>query len=406
MSLSLYGGQIEALSKMKNGCILAGETGSGKSRCAVAYYYLKECDGSIPINDDGEFTFIRKPRDLYIITTAKKRDGFEWEHEIAPFRLFKGENQVQRVNVVIDSWNNIKKYRKVYGAFFIFDEQRVVGRGAWVKSFLDITRKNHWILLSATPGDTWSDYIPVFIANGFYKNPSDFNRQHCVFSRFSKYPQIERYIDEGILIRHRNDILIPMKAPFEREHVYVRSECKYSKEKYRRVWMDRWDIYDDCPIEETGKLFYLMRKVVNEDPSRVEAVDKILKGKEKAIIFYNFTYELEALRSYLDECGIPYAEWNGERHEELPTGERWVYLVQYSAGCEGWNCVTTDTIIFYSQSYSYRMTHQAEGRIDRYNSPYKVLYYYKLKSTAPIDLAIGRALAKKKNFNEKSFSGR
>ena len=407
MAVNLYPHQIKALKEMKNGCILVGGTGSGKSITSLAYYYICVCKGGIKLNGKGSFKKFAEPRDLYIITTAKKRDSLEWEEELSHYLLLRGDNSKFGVKVVIDSWNNIQKYKKVNCAFFIFDEQRVVGSGAWVKAFLDITRKNKWILLSATPGDTWSDYIPVFVANGFYKNKTEFNREHCVFSRFSKYPRIEKYIYEGTLIRHRNDILV--KMDFERKTVphVIRKVCDYDKELYKTVWKDRWDPYDDEPIDETGKLFYLLRKVVNDDDSRAERVLDIFSNHPKLIIFYNYTYELHKLRELFGRLDdVQLGEWNGEVHSGVPEGSRWAYLVQYSAGAEGWNCITTDTIVFYSQSYSYRATKQAEGRIDRLNTPYTDLYYYKLMSNSPIDLAIHKALSKKKNFNEKSFLGR
>ena len=404
LGIGLYKEQIEAMSKMKNGSILAGETGTGKSRTSLAYYYIRVCKGGIKINGEGKFHKMKEPRDLYIITTAKKRDDLDWEKELSWFLLKKGENDIFGVNVAIDSWNNIKKYHKVFGAFFIFDEQRVVGSGPWVTAFLDITRKNKWILLSATPGDSWSDYIPVFVANGFYRNKTDFTRQHCVYSRFSKYPKIERYVDEGILLRHKHNILIPMKLVKHTIPNRITMECNYDKELYRRVWRDRYDPWEDEPIEESGKLFYLLRKVVNDDASRAERVLVIFRTHPKLIIFYNFTYELERLRELFNGLGgVDIGEWNGQVHSQVPSSERWVYLVQYTAGAEGWNCITTDTIIFYSQNYSYRTTHQAEGRIDRANTPFVDLYYYYLKSKAPIDLAIGRALKNKKNFNEKGY---
>ena len=406
MGLSLYEEQLDAISRMKTGCVLAGETGTGKSRTSLAYYYIRVCEGGIRINGEGSFHKMRRPKDLYIITTAKKRDSLEWEEELSWFLLNKGENKDFGVNVYIDSWNNIKKYVKVFGAFFIFDEQRVVGSGSWVKSFLNITRKNEWVLLSATPGDTWKDYIPVFVANGFYKNKTEFTRLHCVFARFSKYPKIDRYIDEGILIRHRNDILIRMELKKHTVLNRITIDCEYDKELYRRAWKERFDPWTDEPIEETGKLLYLLRKVTNSDESRGEHILRIFNTHPRLIVFYNFTYELEYLREIFGNLGVSIGEWNGQVHSEVPKGNRWVYLVQYTAGCEGWNCIATDTIVFYSQNYSYRVTHQAEGRIDRANTKYVDLYYYYFKSKAPVDLAIGRALKCKKNFNEKGFMKR
>lgn len=395
-NVNLYLHQFEAVKKMKNGCILCGGVGTGKSRTSLAYYAIE--NGAVL--DSVKKTVggaLSSPRPLYIITTAKKRDSLEWNDECALFAIS---------NPVIDSWNNIKKYSNVTGAFFIFDEQRVVGYGKWSKTFIRIANRNKWILLSATPGDTWTDYISVFVANGFYKEKSDFLRQHAVFSRFSKYPKIERFVDTGILIRHRNDILVSM--PFQRKTTphYILVPCEYDKLLYKTVWKDRWNPYENCPIEEGGELCYILRKVVNSDPSRLKELDKLIWKHQRVIIFYNHSYELYALRAYLKEFeNLEVTEWNGERHQEIPKTPMWAYLVQYSAGAEGWNCIETDAIIFFSQSYSYRMTIQAAGRIDRMNTPFKDLYYYNFRSSAPIDLAIKRALNNKRNFNEKAFLG-
>lgn len=404
MAIELRDYQIEAIRKLKTGSILCGGVGSGKSRTALGYFYFRECQGSMKVNGKGSYKPMKSPKDIYIITTAKKRDSLEWDRECSNFCLSKNNDiSVSGIHLVIDSWNNIKKYKNVYGAFFIFDEQRVVGSGAWVKAFLTIAKKNHWILLSATPGDQWKDYIPVFVANGFYRNKTEFQSRHCVFSRKSTYPKIERYLDEEYLCRLRDSILVRMDDQRKtiRNDILVRVD--YNKELYRTVFRDRWDPYEDEPIQETGKLFYLMRKVVNSDESRILETSKIIKERSCCVIFYNFSYELYKLRDLCETMGFKYAEWNGERHQDLPTGGQWVYLVQYSAGCEGWNCTTTDTIIFFSQNYSYRMTEQAAGRIDRMNTPFTNLYYYHLRSSAPIDLAIHRSLSQKRNFNERAF---
>ena len=397
----LYDYQMDAVKKMTNGCILNGGVGSGKSRTGL-YYYFKEQGGSI--NPD-YVPMKHKPKDLYIITTARKRDDLEWEGELVPFLLstHPDQNVFYGNKVVVDSWNNIKKYSDISGAFFIFDEQRVVGSGAWVKSFLKIARGNDWILLSATPGDTWSDYIPVFIANGFYKNKSEFLREHVVYSRFSKYPKIDRYLNTGRLVRLRDRILVDMD--FTRHTIPHHEDvyCRYDISKYKDAIKTRWDPYKNEPIQQASGLCYILRRVVNEDESRQRALLEIFEQHPKMIVFYNFDYELDILKGiyYGDNCEI--AEWNGHAHQPIPQSERWVYLVQYTAGCEGWNCVRTDTIVFYSQNYSYKVMEQASGRIDRLNTPFRDLYYYHLKSRSGIDLAISKALKEKKQFNERKF---
>lgn len=399
--------QLDALKKMHNGCILRGDVGSGKSRTAIAYYYISVCSGGIKINKEGRYRKMVNPRDLYIITTAKKRDDGSWFDELAPFCITKNANDnPSHVAVTVDSWNNIQKYANVYGAFFIFDEQRVVGSGAWVKAFYKIAQKNQWILLTATPGDTWTDYIPVFVANGFYKNKTAFRNKHVEYDpHCTKYPKIIGYRDTGILIKYRNYILVNMKDKREAVEHHVEVPCEYNKTLYRTVKKDRWNPYDKEPIAETGKLCYLERRVSNEDPSRVKKLQELLESNLKVIIFYNFDYELEIIRELCDSMCIRYNEWNGHKHEPLPEEGNlgWAYLVQYAAGCEAWNCITTNVIIFYSQNYSYKVMTQSAGRINRMNTPYKDLYYYHLRSYSPIDLAIKRALALKKNFNEKSY---
>ena len=400
--ISLYDYQLDAVRRMKNGCILCGGVGSGKSRTALAYYY-QEQGGKL---DTKNYVNMQNPRDLYIITTARKRDTKEWEGELVPFLLSTNPDVAYYKNkVVVDSWNNIGKYKDVYGAFFIFDEQRVVGSGAWVKAFLNIARKNKWILLSATPGDTWSDYIPVFVANGFYKNKTAFIREHIVYSRFTKYPKIDHFINTGKLIRYRNDVLVTMD--FERPTVSHHEDifCRYDIAKYKDASKLRWDPFKNEPITNAAGLCYVWRKIVNTDDSRQVALLELFEKHPRMIIFYNFNYELDILREVFGNLECEMGEWNGQVHQPVPSSRQWVYLVQYAAGAEGWNCITTDTIVFYSQNYSYKVMQQAAGRIDRLNTKYIDLYYYHLKSRSGIDLAISRALSQKRNFNEGKYAG-
>ena len=392
----LYDYQLEAANKLRNGNILCGGVGSGKSRTAL-FYYFKEQGGWI---DKNGYSPMKDPKKLYIITTARKRDTLEWEGELVPFLI-------DPKDVVIDSWNNISKYKEVINSFFIFDEQRVIGTGQWVKSFLKIARGNNWILLSATPGDSWSDYIPVFIANGFYKNRTEFTREHIVYKRFSKFPQIDRYLNTGRLVRLRNKILVDMdfdrKTISHHEDVYA----SYSVDKYKDISRNRWDPWKNKPIEFPSEYCYCLRRVVNEDESRQVALLDIVADHPRVIIFYNFDYERDILKSIVyinDGDCLDIAEWSGHAHQPVPDSDKWVYLVQYTAGCDGWNCIKTDTIVFYSQNYSYKTMEQASGRIDRLNTPYKDLYYYHIKSRSGIDLAISKALKSKKNFNENRWA--
>lgn len=399
MAVKLYDYQLDAIKRMHNGCILCGGVGSGKSRTSLAYYYIQHGGSIDPFKP---LTGKPKPKDLYIITTARKRDTMEWEEELVPFLLYK--NKTYGNKVVIDSWNNIKKYTDVRNAFFIFDEQRVVGYGVWTKSFLKITKSNDWILLSATPGDKWEDYIPVFIANGFYKNKTEFSREHLVYARYSKYPKVERYIGLKRLERLRDRLLVDMdferKTTAHHEDVFVR----YDISKYKDVMRRRWDIYKNEPIQQASGLCYVLRRIVNEDPSRQVALLELFEKHPKMIVFYNFDYELDILKGIYYGKDVEIAEWNGHKHQPVPESKRWVYLVQYTAGAEGWNCIRTDTIVFFSQNYSYKIMEQSSGRIDRLNTPYTDLYYYHLKTRSGIDLAISRALKEKKKFNERKFT--
>ena len=398
--IKLDEGQMSAIKKLRTGSILCGGVGSGKSRTSLAYYFLKQggsLDPYIPMD-------LYKAKDLYIITTARKRDTLEWEDEIKPFKFSKPDDKDRTYicNYYVDSWNNIKKYRDVKDAFFIFDEQRVVGYGAWTKAFLKIADHNKWILLSATPGDTWMDYIPVFIANGFYDNKTDFERKHVVYSRWVRYKKVERYLNEGKLQYLRKKILVDMT--FKRDTIphHIDILVDYDEVAYDRASKRRWNIFEDKPIENASEYCGVLRRIVNSDVSRQLALLDILEEHPKILVFYTYDYELEILRNILQD--YPYAEWNGHKHEMLPTGDKWVYLVEYIAGNEGWNCITTDTMVFYSQNYSYKVMKQAEGRIDRLNTPYIDLYYYHFKSKAKIDLAIRNTLNRKKKFNEVDFA--
>lgn len=405
MAVELDANQIKAIEEMKNGSVLKGGVGSGKSRTALGYFFLKVCDGDLRINGFGALREMSRARDLYIITTKKKRDKLEWEEEALSYHLSsKREDSFGGVQVKVDTWNNIGKYEDVKNAFFIFDEQRLVGSGGWVKSFFNIAKENQWVMLSATPGDTWMDYIPLFVANGYYKNRTEFIRQHVIFSPYTKYPKVDRYVETGRLEAIRRHISVEMPVERHTTRHILNTIVQYDTAQFDRVVKDRWHIYEDRPLKDVGEMFIVMRKLVNTDPSRLQAIAELSDKHDRLIVFYNFDYELELLRTLGETLDIPIAEWNGHRHEDIPDTEKWIYLVQYTAGAEGWNCVSTDVTVFYSLNYSYKINEQAKGRIDRRNTKFVDLQYYILYSSSMIDRAIRKSLLGKKNFNEKEFS--
>jgi hypothetical protein len=371
--------QKEALSGMKNGSILVGGVGSGKSMVAAAHYVKEYLD-----------------RDVYVITTAKKRDSLDWQREFARFAIGMDEGETVGGILTIDSWNNIHKFENIKGAFFIFDEQRLVGSGGWVKSFLRIAKENSWIMLSATPGDNWLDYIPVFIANGFYKNRTQFKAQHVIYRSHSRFPQVDRYVNVGQLVRLRNQIVVKMPYGRHTTRVVKLLHVDHDKDLMKRVMKDRWNPWEDRPIRQSAELHSLMRRVVSIHPSRMDVLKQVMEEHLRLIVFYNFNYELEMLRGIE---GIEIREWNGQKHEEIPESERWLYLVQYTAGAEGWECITTNATFFWSQDYSYKRTEQAYGRIDRMNTPFGLLFYYLPMSDSYIDRAVRRAWKEKRDFN-------
>ena len=376
--------QLEAIEQLGNGKILYGGTGSGKSATAIAYYVKKEA-----------------PKDVIIITTAKKRDSLDWLGTAAKFGISDVSGYSLHGTITVDSWNNIGKYENQRDAFFIFDEQRLVGTGAWVKSFIRIAKTNRWILLSATPGDNWLDYAPVFIANGWFKNITEFKREHVLYAPVVKFPKVIGYLGIDKLQRLRNEVLVEMPYAKHTKRILNYLDCAYDQHLWDRAVKDRWHVYEDRPIVDVGELFRVMRKIANTDPSRLEMVRHLLKSHPKLIIFYNFNYELEILRTLASEVTV--GEWNGHRKNPVPTTDSWVYLVQYVAGAEAWECTETDAMCMYSLTYSYKNFMQSQGRIDRLDTKFTDLYYYILVSFAPIDIAIRKSLSHKKNFNERAY---
>ena len=377
--------QKKAVSQLDNGKILYGGVGTGKTATAIAYYMKNEA-----------------PRNLYVITTAKKRDSLDWEGEASKFGVGTKPDGTLAGLLVVDSWNNVSKYVDVEDAFFIFDEQRLVGTGAWVKSFQKIAKKNRWILLSATPGDTWMDYVPVFIANGLYKNVTQFKREHVVYAPFVKYPKILRYLATDTLEKYRNMLLVEMPYIKHTKRNVQTVLVDYDMDAYNRIVKDRWHIYEDRPIVDVSEMFRVMRKLVNTDQSRLDALFQLMVDHKKIVIFYNFDYELEILRGMSKFIDI--AEWNGHRKQPIPDADAWLYLVQYVAGAEGWNCTETDTMLFWSQTYSWKNFEQAKGRIDRLDTPFTDLWYYVLVSNSSIDKGVKKSLKDKKIFNERAFA--
>lgn len=375
--IKLYPEQEAALEKLFSGAILLGDTGSGKSYTALAFYKKR---------------YFNKP--LYVITTARKRDEKDWQNEASNLGI---------TGLIVDSWNNIAKYKDVSHAFFIFDEQRVVGYGKWTKSFIAISKCNHWILLTATPGDRWVDYMPVFIANGFYKHKTDFINQHVEYNPFVSFPQIKKYHNTDKLISLRNRITVPLSdSRHTTQHQHsIPVNCDLNL--YNIILKDRWNIFENKPVANVSELMVCLRKVVNSSQDRIDCAKFLISAFDKVIVFYNYDYELDILRGICEDLEYKYYEWNGHNHEEIPDTGDWVYLVQYNSGAEAWNCIETDTIIFYSLNYSYKMTKQARGRIDRINTPYTDLHYYYLYTNKTVDSSILKAIRKKKDFNLRAW---
>jgi hypothetical protein len=270
------------------------------------------------------------------------------------------------------------------------------------EAFLKIAKNNNWILLSATPGDTWMDYIPVFVGNGFYRNRTEFIREHVVYSPYTRFPKVLRYSGVGKLVKLRNQILVHM--PFEKQTIRHSKtiQVDYDENLMDLVTKNRWNPFKEEPIRDITDMLSVMRKVANTDPSRLKALRKLLKAHDKLILFYNFNYELDILRSL--ESVVPIAEWNGHKHEEIPETDKWLYLVQYVAGSEGWNCIDSDATAFWSLTYSYKNWEQAHGRIDRMNTEFIDLWYYTFRSNSQIDNMIWGALKAKKNFQPAKFN--
>lgn len=376
--ISMYEYQLEAIDKLQSGMILWGNVGSGKSRTSL-YFYCKNYSN----------------KKLLIITTAQKRNNGEWLEECKVFGL----------KPIIDSWNNIRKYEKYENCFIIFDEDHLTGYGAWSKTFIKMAKCNDWLVLTGTPGDNYSEFMTVFIAKGWYKNKRDFEENHVIYSRYSKYPKVDRYINKGLLEKHRRDILVKM---FVEKHPRVHKEIvitQYDISKYKKAYKEKRD-ENNKPFKNATAFCLYLRKICNEDESKIVKVRELLLKHNKVIIFYNYIYEKEILLKLLKTMKtFNVGEYNGQHHDDIPIGERWAYLCQYTAASEGWNCLLCDTMIFFSMSYSYKAMEQAAGRINRVNTPYKDLYYYYLRTASSIDLSINRALSTKRNFNESTFIG-
>lgn len=383
--------QISAIKRMKPGCVLRGGTGAGKTLTALTYVYENMLGGQTPIHPGHGYVIPINVTPVYVITTPKKRDSGDWPAEAAlvPMHLH-----------TVDSWNSIQKYENVQNAIFIFDETKITGYGSWAYSFIKIAKNNQWILLSATPGDSFMEYASLFVANGFYKNKTEFEREHIVWSRFAKYPKVDRYLNVSKLIRLRDSVLVEMPTVRATTQHHKNIICSYDTNDYDTLLTHRWNIYENEPIRDISQLCYLLRRLVNSDPSRLDALNLVLQKHPRVIIFYNYNYELDILREWCKDKKLLYSEWNGHNHDPLPDGKSWAYLCQYTAAQEAWNCIETDCIVFYSQTYSYKALTQSEGRIDRMNTPYKFLYYYHLVSKGSIDVGIQKALIRKENFNE------
>lgn len=375
--VELYAHQLDAVKRLHSGAVLAGKVGSGKTLAALQYY--KEV--------------YSKTLELIVITTAKKRNDGDWVTEAGLLDLEEP---------TVDSWNNIDSYVNRRG-FFIFDEQHASGSGKWAKKFIKIAKANKWIMLSATPGDRWIDYIPVFIANGMVKDKTTFNNEYVVYNPNTPFPQILYYRNTFELEGMRKAILVvmPDKRDTQRHRKNVITE--YDRFLYDEVQKTRFNPFIKKPIKNKSEYTQIMRKLVSTSPARIFEFGDLVTRFDRSIVFYNYDYELDIITRVLKEKGINIFTYNGKHHDPSPTDGTWCYVVQYSAA-EAWNNISTNRMIFYSPNYSYKVVEQCEGRIDRINTSFKNLYYYTLVSDAPIDKAVIKANKEKKVFNAAIWS--
>lgn len=391
--------QRDAIRKISNGNVVVGATGSGKSLVGLVYYYTNILEGSVE-----PFRKPTKSVSLYIITTATKRDSLDWNSECAEFALSTNqEASVNGIKVVIDSWNNIKKYKDIRGGFFLFDEQKTTGYKRWSKIFIRIAKNNRWILITATPSDRWMDLLSVFIANGFYKNKRDFVNQHVTYNPYVKYPSITGYrnVNKLRILKKRIFVIIDYQSPSIIENKVI--SVDYDVDALTQIEKTEWNPFTDSPIINLSEFASVLRRSLNSHPSRINEAIRIRNTVKKLIVFYNFNFELEILKH--GYSGIKIGELNGHRHDALPVGSDWVYLVQYNSGNEAWECFTTNHMLFYSLNYSFRIMTQAKGRINRLTSGFNYMYYYYLVSNHWLDKGIQKALNKKRDFNNKEILG-
>lgn len=377
MAVTFKDYQKRAINQMHNGCILCGGVGAGKSLTSLGYIDKVYPSGTV-----------------YIITPARKRNTGEWFDDIR-------KNDMDETRFVVDSWNNLSKYKDVKDAFFLFDEQKVSGKGTWAKSLIRIAKSNQWILLSATPGDTYDDYATVLIANGFVRNRTTWYDEYCV-TKSQPFFHIVDHKNKDVIDMMIRRIFIKMDYQSDKKRIerVIPIQARSAGEE-KEILMTHKAPGAQMPFTTFAAAIAYVRMNCYDKSKKTEALRKIIEKHKKIIVFYNFLSEkLEIERAAID-ANVTINFYNGQRHDPIPDTDEWVYGVQYNSGAEAWNCITTNAMVFYSPNYSYKTMEQAHGRIDRVNSPYECLYYYMLLNELNIDNKVMNALSSKKDFNEK-----
>lgn len=391
----LYNFQRQLLNSIEENYIIAADTGTGKTMMAI-HHYLKHNTGE----------------PLLILAPPQKIKEGGWQRELD----FVASHYNIEIPYDIISYGVLSKRWKEYKDWFlVMDECHYVKnptsqRG---KAAINLTKQStNFLLLSATPSSNgWGDTIAYMIMFGYYKNKTQFLKEHAVYNRIdygngpvnvvSDYRDQEKlqklYQSFSIKLAKEDCLDLP---PLVFEKVHFKPSKEYNIIKKDRVLGE--ELFDNISKLQHGLRFYA------NQADKLKYTEMLLEGtEENVIIFYNYKQENEELKKIAKKLKKKVFEVSGSK-TNLPDKEKWtslknsVTIVQYQAGAAGIELQYANIVIFHTPTYSYQDYEQALGRAYRNGQTKKVtVYQYITKNT--IETSIYQALAAKKDFTEELF---
>lgn len=291
------------------------------------------------------------------------------------------------------------------------------------KALMELMKNNITIGLSATPmpNGMLDDGVAYLVYNNYYKNQSDFRKQHIPPRMYDRYYKPDVYtIDYEIdpnrffeldLFKERikaTTFVPDAEVDFEMPHQRLHTLAYDLSQKTINDIYDMSNSYKERRYDSYRQYLSDIKRAISQDSNHVERMKLIVKeNKDKQpLIFYETNAQLEVIEKGLNELNMPYKCINGQGNSDKlddidTTDTEQAIVIQYKSGGNSIEFTNSFVSIFYGLIYSWGDIAQAMGRNIRRGMPQdSYVNQYFLLATHPHDSHVYDVIERKEEFSE------